>query len=109
MGPDCSILGNYSLKKKKVLTSIGDKKNIFKLQDVNFLVNGFLSFFQIWNEVLLKSNNLMKTLLLGMVCTLTLGVYKLFRNDLIILESIKSRGWFFWGYSLNCQSPNDLF
>ena len=51
----------------------------------------------------------MKTLLLGMVCTLTLGVYKLFRNDLIILESIKSSGWFFWGYSLNCQFPNDLF
>ena len=35
------VLGNLSLKVKKLLTLTGDVKTIFKLQDVNLLQNNF--------------------------------------------------------------------
>lgn len=52
------------------------------MQDVKFSVNRFWSFFRIWNELLTKNSNLIKTFLLGTVWTLTLGVYKSSRNKL---------------------------
>ena len=60
---------------KKLLTLTGDVKAIFKLQDVNLLLNIFWCFFRIWNELLPKNGNLTKTFLLGAFGTKTLGVY----------------------------------
>ena len=70
---------------------IGDVKIIFRLQDVNLSVNNFWSFFQIWNKELTKNSNLPKTFFLDTFWTITLGVEKLLRNDLIH-ESIKFGG-----------------
>ena len=70
---------------------IGDVKIIFRLQDVSLSVNNFWSFFQVWNEELTKNSNLPKTCLLGTFWTITLGVEKFLRNDLIH-ESIKFGG-----------------
>ena len=70
---------------------MGDVKTIFKLQDVNLSLNNFWSFFRIWNVVLSKNDNLIKTFLLGTFGTTTLGVYNLLRNYLIH-ESMKFKG-----------------
>ena len=89
--PKSNILGNLSLKVKKVLTLTGDVKTIFKLQDVNLLLNNFWSLFRIWNEVLPKNGNLTKTFVLDTFETIALGVYILLRNDLVD-KSMKIKG-----------------
>ena len=70
-------------------------KSIFKLQDLNLLLNSFWSFFQIWNEVLSKNSNLTKTFILSTFWTITLGVCKLLIND-IIQELMKLGGSLFF-------------
>ena len=70
-------------------------KSIFKLQDLNLLLNSFWSFFQIWNEVLSKNSNLTKTFILSTFWTITLGVCKLLIND-IIHELMKLGGSLFF-------------
>ena len=60
---------------KRLLTLTGDVKAIFKLQDVNLLLNIFWSSFRIWNELLPKNGNSTKAFLLGAFGTKTLGVY----------------------------------
>ena len=70
-------------------------KSIFKLQDLNLLLNSFWSFFQIWNEVLSKNSNLTKTFILSTFWTITLGVCKLLIND-IIHELMKLGGLLFF-------------
>ena len=88
--PKSNILGNLSLKVKKVLTLTGDVKTIFKLQDVNLLLNNFWSLFRIWKEVLPKSGKLTKIFLLSTIGTITLGVCSLLRNDLILETKTKT-------------------
>ena len=70
-------------------------KSIFKLQDLNLLLNSFWSFFQIWNEVLSKNSNSTKTFILSTFWTITLGVCKLLIND-IIQELMKLGGSLFF-------------
>ena len=75
---------------KKVLTLAGDATTIFKLQDVNLLLNNFWSLFRIWKEVLPKSGKLTKIFLLSTIGTITLGVCSLLRNDLILETKTKT-------------------
>ena len=70
------------MKVKKLLSLKDNVKTIFKLQDVNLALNNFWNFFRIWNEVLSKNGNLIKTFILGTFGTTALGVYNLLRNDL---------------------------
>ena len=83
-----NVLGNLSLKVKKVFDFNRWLRNIFKLQDINLSVHNVCGFFTIWIEVLPKNGNLTEASLLGTFSTLTLGEYNLLRNDLIH-ESMK--------------------